>query len=107
MIATAYTPRTLADRWNCSERHVRNMIADGELPAFRLGGKLLRIRSEDVEKIECQSGASADCGESSASPGQMQTASADVIDLALTTAKKRSAAPRLDTQSSRVRSARR
>lgn len=28
------------------------MIATGELPAFRLGGKLLRIRAADVEFIE-------------------------------------------------------
>lgn len=49
------TPRDLAARWQCSERHVRNLIASGELPAFRLGGKLLRIRMEDVEAFERQS----------------------------------------------------
>lgn len=48
----AFTPRTLAERWHCSERHVRNMIDRGEIPSFRLGGKLLRIRREDVEQYE-------------------------------------------------------
>jgi excisionase family DNA binding protein len=50
----AYTPKTLAARWLCSERHIRNMIDRGELPAFRLGGKLLRIRREDVEAFEAR-----------------------------------------------------
>ncbi len=53
--ATPYTPETLADRWQCSPRHVRNMIRDGRLLGFRLGGKLLRIRAGDVEEFEqCQ-----------------------------------------------------
>ena len=47
-----FTPATLALRWHCSERHVRNMIDRGELPAFRLGGKLLRIRTADVIAFE-------------------------------------------------------
>ena len=47
-----YTPAMLADRWTCSENHVRNLIPSGELPAFRLAGKFLRIRSEDVERFE-------------------------------------------------------
>lgn len=57
-----FTPATLAKRWDCSEQHVRNLINRGELPSFRLGGKLLRIRGEDVEAFECQNGASQDCG---------------------------------------------
>ena len=47
-----YIPETLADRWQCSPRHIRNMIRDGRLPSFRLGGKLLRIRARDVEEFE-------------------------------------------------------
>ena len=52
-----YTPATLAKRWQCSERHIRNMIEHGELPAFRLGGKLMRIRGEEVARIEQQGSA--------------------------------------------------
>lgn len=43
-----YTPETLAKRWRCSPNHVRNMIKRGNLPAFRSGGRLLRIRTADV-----------------------------------------------------------
>lgn len=54
MERAAWTPRELADRWQCSERHVRNLINRGELRAFRLGGKLVRVRHEDVERFECR-----------------------------------------------------
>ena len=98
VIHTVYTPAMLAERWECSERHIRNMVETGELPAFRLGGKLLRIRGADVERFECQTGASPDFAENSASHGTRAT-SADVIDLGQMTRKKRPAAPRLDTRS--------
>lgn len=58
-ILPVYTPATLSKRWQCSERHVRNMIEHGELPAFRLGGKLMRIRGDEVLKIELQGTAEA------------------------------------------------
>jgi excisionase family DNA binding protein len=47
-----YTPKTLAAEWGCSERHVRNLINRGQLRAFRLGGKLLRIPAEAVREVE-------------------------------------------------------
>ena len=50
----AHTPASLAERWECSEAHVRNLIRRGELQAFKLGGKLLRIRPEEVERYECR-----------------------------------------------------
>lgn len=46
------TPATLAKRWSCSERHVRNMINTGELRCFRLGGRLIRILQEDIAARE-------------------------------------------------------
>lgn len=45
-------PRQLAERWGCSERHVRNLIAAGQLRHFRLGGRLLRIPASAVEEYE-------------------------------------------------------
>src|SRR5262245_55231983 len=69
----ALTPRQVADRWQCSERHVYNMIPAGALPSFRLGGKLLRIRGEDVEAFECQTnspGRSQDSEEALPSPSK-------------------------------------
>ena len=94
---TVYTPAMLADRWACSERHIRNMIDRGELPAFRLGDKLLRIRSSDVENFECQNGESQGSEANTASHG-MTARSGDVIDLEQMTRKRRTAAPRLDTR---------
>lgn len=47
-----YTPETLAERWCCSAKHIRNLIATGDIAAFRLGEKLLRIRGEAVEEFE-------------------------------------------------------
>ncbi|AUN31998.1 hypothetical protein C0V82_16345 [Niveispirillum cyanobacteriorum] len=46
-----FTPDTLAERWECSPRHIRDMINRGQLPAFRLG-KLVRISAESVQRIE-------------------------------------------------------
>ena len=48
-----FSPRTLADRWDCSPQKVRCMIRDGEIAAFSIG-KLLRIPAAEVERIECQ-----------------------------------------------------
>lgn len=58
---TIFSPLTLAQEWGCSERHVRNLIASGQLAAFRLGGKLLRITPQAVEDFVCrQTAASSD-----------------------------------------------
>lgn len=73
----ALTPRMVADLWHCSERHVRNLIASGELPSFRLGGKLLRVRGEDVEAFECQNGELHDCEISSHSPSATAVSGVD------------------------------
>ncbi len=47
-----FTPLTLAKRWECSPKHVRNLINKGQLPSFKLGGKLFRIRTADVLAYE-------------------------------------------------------
>jgi excisionase family DNA binding protein len=49
-----YTPATLAAEWGCSAHHVRNLIDNGELRAFRLGGKLLRIPAEAAREFEAR-----------------------------------------------------
>ena len=48
----AYSPQSLAERWVCSERHIRNMVKRGDIPAIQFGGKLIRIRMVDVEAYE-------------------------------------------------------
>ena len=97
-LPTVFTPSSLAQRWECSERHVRNLISSGELPSFRLGGKLLRIRREDVERFECQTGDLQDSEENSVSPGTTRMESGAVIVLEQPTRKGRPAAPRLDVR---------
>ncbi|MCI1001765.1 helix-turn-helix domain-containing protein [Ochrobactrum sp. C6C9] len=47
-----FSPVTLAKRWECSEKHVRHLIKSGELKAFRLGGKLYRIKESEVVAFE-------------------------------------------------------
>ncbi|QAZ46805.1 hypothetical protein C1M53_31630 [Mesorhizobium sp. Pch-S] len=101
-VPKVYTPAALAERWECSERHVRNMIETGEIQAFRLGEKLLRIRAEVVEAFEWQSGELPDSVENSASLGTKATSGA-VIDLEHQIQKRRPASPRLDLRNSRAR----
>lgn len=49
------TPKTLAARSLCSERHIRNLITRGDLPAFKVGERLLRIKWADVTAFERRS----------------------------------------------------
>jgi excisionase family DNA binding protein len=48
----AFSVRELAERWSCSERTVRSLIAERRLPSFRLGVKLIRISAKGVEEYE-------------------------------------------------------
>lgn len=103
----AYTPETLAERWDCSPSVIRKLCRKGDLPSFRLGGKLLRIRADDVEEYECQSGASPDSEDNLPSHG-MSEATTDEKSGVVTLSKHRTkprriAAPRLDTRNSPAR----
>lgn len=73
-----YDVPTLAERWACSIGTIRSLVASGELPSFKLGGKLVRIRADDVEKYECRNIASNDTAGSSPSSGT-KTDDADAI----------------------------
>ena len=69
-MSQAQRPSDLARRWQCSERTVRNLIATGALPAFRVGGKLLRVSQAAIERFEqCQNIDSSASEESSLSHG--------------------------------------
>lgn len=50
----AFTVASLAEHWCVSTDTVYAMIHSGRLKAFRFGGKLYRIRPEEVEAFECQ-----------------------------------------------------
>lgn len=47
-----FTVDTLAERWGCSTSHIRKMVTAGDLTAFGIGGKLLRIAAAEVARIE-------------------------------------------------------
>ena len=86
---TVYTPATLAERWGCSERHVRNLVRRGKLAAFRIGQRGLRIRQADVDAWEsgaATASASTDCNSSTdgrTSSGLMSKGGASAESLAL------------------------
>jgi excisionase family DNA binding protein len=46
-----FTTRQLADRWQCSERHLRDLIGAGKLPAFRVG-RMYRVPAWAVREAE-------------------------------------------------------
>lgn len=52
LLPAFFTPKDIASRWQVSLRMVQNMIERGELPAVRLGPKLLRIRPADLDAVE-------------------------------------------------------
>ncbi|MBV9589229.1 MAG: helix-turn-helix domain-containing protein [Hyphomicrobiales bacterium] len=84
---SVFTPRQVADRWQCSERHVRNLIRVGTLRSFRIGGKLLRIAEDAVREVECQATPSDDSMASSSSLSG-ETESGNVTALAPATRAK-------------------
>jgi excisionase family DNA binding protein len=54
--AIPFTLESLAERWGCSANYVRNLIVKGNLPAFKVGGRLFRISAAAVEKFETSGG---------------------------------------------------
>jgi hypothetical protein len=49
---SALRPKDVADRWQCSERHVYSQINLGRLRAFRIGPKMIRIPPEALAEYE-------------------------------------------------------
>lgn len=47
-----YTIARLAERWECSQSHVKQLIHTGRLNAWKLGEKLWRINADEVERFE-------------------------------------------------------
>lgn len=75
----AFTVATLASHWSVSTDTVYAMIHSGRLKAFRFGGKLYRIRPEEVERFECQTDTpSNDIGMHGPSSGEMKTDATDI-----------------------------
>ena len=45
---------TLAEHWACGTDTIYSLVRSGELAHFKLGGKLIRIRADEVERYECR-----------------------------------------------------
>lgn len=43
-----FSPKQLAQRWGCSKQLISKMIRTGELPAMRLGQRLVRVPADAV-----------------------------------------------------------
>jgi excisionase family DNA binding protein len=77
--ARPYTPETLAAEWQCSAKHIRNLVNSGALRGFRLGGKLIRIPVEAVEQYLCQHTVSAGSMAASSSASSTLTEAARTV----------------------------
>lgn len=78
MNVRVYSVASLAEHWDCGTDTVYALVRSGELPAFKLGGKLLRIRADEVERYECRTTPSNDTAESSPSSGQRADDATDI-----------------------------
>ncbi len=60
----AYTVKELAEHWQCSQESIYALIRRKEnpLPAFSIGGKLLRIKPEVVEQWQENGGSMRSAG---------------------------------------------
>ena len=78
-MSPALRPIDVAERWQCSQAHVRALIKSGRLPAFKIGDKLLRIAPEALEEYEkCQITASSAIEASTPSNGAMIPDATDI-----------------------------
>jgi len=96
-----YSVASLADYWGCGTDTVYSLIHSGDLSAFRLGGRLLRIRHDAVEDFECRRNiACNDTAENSPSSG---TATDDATDIRLERLIERRPKPQRDPSGSDAR----
>ncbi|ASY45328.1 hypothetical protein CJD35_13475 [Sphingobium xenophagum] len=85
---------SLAEYWGCGTDTIYSLIRGGELRAFKLGGKLLRIRGDEVERFECQNTACSDTESALPSSG---TRADDATDIRLERLIERRQRPQLVT----------
>ncbi|WP_157784784.1 helix-turn-helix domain-containing protein [Sphingobium xenophagum] len=80
MNAAVFSVATLAEHWACGTDTIYSLIRSGDLRAFKLGGKLLRIRADEVERFECQTTA---CNDTAANSPSCGTKVDDATDIRL------------------------
>ena len=50
----AWSVKRLAEAWDCSPRHIYDLIDDGRLKAFSIGSRTMRITDEEKRKCESE-----------------------------------------------------
>jgi hypothetical protein len=61
-IPKAWSVKRLAAAWDCSPRHIYDLIDAGQLKAFAIGEKSLRITDEEKRRCESKPAKSIDEG---------------------------------------------
>lgn len=92
-MTAVFSVATLAERWECGTDTVYSLIRSGDLHAFKLGGKLLRIRYDEVERFECQ--ATTPSNDTEASSPSSGTRAEDDTDIRLERLIERQPRPQL------------
>lgn len=76
-----YSVASLAKHWGCGTDTVYSLIHSGDLKAFKLGGKLFRIRADEVERYECQTNTPSNDTEASSPSSSTKVDDATAIRL--------------------------
>lgn len=67
----AWSVRRLAAAWDCSPRHIYDLIDSGQLKAFAIGERSLRITDEEKRRCESKPVKSIDEGMLPSDGGEM------------------------------------
>jgi len=91
--AAVYSVASLAEHWGCGPDTVYSLIHSGNLKAFKLGGRLYRIRADEVERYECNP--ITPCNDTEISSPSCGTRADDATDIRLERLIERPRRPRL------------
>lgn len=103
MTVSVYSVATLAAHWGCGTDTVYALVRSGELRHFKLGGKLIRIRADEVERYERREASPASETDEGARAAEAQARRSDAADLRLERLIDRPSRPQLVHCSSRRR----
>lgn len=92
-MTAVYSVSSLAEHWECGTDTVYALIRSGDLQAFKLGGKLLRIRADEVERYECRE--NTPCNDTEVSSPSYSSKAIDATDIRLERRIERQPRPQL------------
>lgn len=81
MTQAVFDVPSLAQHWGCGTDTIYALVRSGELQHFKLGGKLIRIRADAVEKYECRNNTQSSGSETVSPSSGGKTVNADDIRL--------------------------